>query len=646
MNKTILTFILSALLLFNLKTAAFELNDTTIIRLNELQVDGFHGRQFTGTTKVLQAFSSAEIARTPAQSMDAFLKSIPGVDVRQRSIGGTQADISIRGGSFDQVLVLLNGVNITDQQTGHHNLNIPVELSEISRIEVLQGSAARKYGSQAFSGAINIITDPKSKNKLDVALTGGSFDTYSQKLTVGAGKDKITHFTTFSHQASEGYRENTDYDIYNLFSQTNFESANTGTFDFQAGYQHKSFGANSFYTQLYPNQFEHTQTFFSSLNWQRQWQELYLSATAHYRKHYDRFELFRDFEGAASWYLDHNYHMTDVAGVSADMEYLSKLGKIAAGASLRYDHIFSTVLGELIVDETKRPANPFEKNQDKYFSRNAHRLINTAYLDFSRALNSIYFSAGTSISHSQDFGFKHHWGADISYLPLHHLTLYTSVNSASRLPTFTDLYYQNATHISNPGLKPETSLTAEAGVKYDLQSLKLSAGGFYRMGNNIIDWVRYPGQDKWESMNLTSLNTSGMNVSAEYVFRNLWLKNISLAYSYIHSDKEASGYDSKYALDYLRHQLILRLHHQLVKNLTVSWNAGYNDRAGSYTDFDSGELTAYKPYILAGCRVTWENRSFMVYADVNNLLNENYVDYGGLPQPGRYGMVGVRWKLK
>jgi len=642
MKKNVLIFLLLGVILGSISGS--ELNDSSVVQLDELRVYASPERQFPGTGKVLQAFSAAEIIKEPTQSLDAFMKGIPGVDIRHRGVGGTQSDISIRGGSFDQVLVLLNGINITDQQTGHYNLDIPVELTEVARIEVLQGSAARRYGSQAFSGAINIITDPQSKSKIDVALTGGFFDTYSQKLSVGAGNRRLSHFTSLSHQSSRGYRPNTDYGIYNLFSQTNLEAGRVGKFDFQLGYQHKSFGANSFYTQAYPNQYEHTQTMFSSLNWQKTFQQLYLSADVHYRKHYDRFELFRDFQGAKPSYLDHNYHLTDVAGGAVNLEYLSSLGKISGGASLRYDHIFSTVLGEPIADETSYPVNPFEKGQNKHFNKQADRLVNTAYLDYSKALGSFYFSAGTSLSHTDNYGLKFHWGTDISYLPVQNLSVYASLNTASRLPTFTDLYYQSLTQIANPALKPESSFTSEIGMKYDVKQFRLHAGSFYRKGNNIIDWVRYPGQEKWESMNLTVLNTFGLNVSAGYDFTNSFLKGISFAYAFIHTDKQASGYDSKYALDNLRHQAVFKLSHQVLKNVHVSWNVICNDRAGEYSDFSTGIITAYKPYLLAGCRVAWEKHGFLVYADINNLLNERYVDFGGLPQPGILGSVGIRWR--
>ena len=644
MNKSVL--ILFLLFILKSQTSGIELNDSTVIKLNELQVDARRERQFPGTGKVLQSLSVTQIKQTSAQSMDAFMKTIPGVDVRQRSVGGTQADVSIRGGSFDQVLVLLNGVNITDQQTGHYNLNVPVELTEIERIEVLQGSAARRYGSQAFSGAINIVTNPQRKSTVDVAMTAGSYGTYTQKLTFGAVKKKLSHFTSVSHQTSKGYIQNTDYNILNLFSHTHFAPDKAGNFDLQLGYQQKSYGANSFYTQAYPNQFEHNRTQLALLSWQKQIQKLDISAGVQYRRHYDRFELFRNFEDIPVWYLDHNYHLTDVAGVSVHFEYADRFGKINIGASSRYDHIYSTVLGNVIPDESKHPENIFEKGKNKKFNREADRLLNTAYLDYSKGMGTFYVSAGTSLSYTEDFGIKYHWGADLSYVPSHHWSIYTSFNTASRLPTFTDLYYQNATHISNPELKPESSFTSEAGVKSEINRFNVQAGFFYRIGSNIIDWIRYPGQEKWESVNLTELNTIGMNISARYTFSNSFLKNIFLAYSFIQTDKQANGYDSKYALDYLKHQLIFRLHHQLMKNVTMSWNAGYYDRAGGYVDFETGVLTGYKPYLLAGCRIAREKAGLMIYVDINNLLNESYVDYGGLVQPGIHGNVGISWKMK
>lgn len=625
--------------------SAVELTDSTEILLDELQVSAVHEIQFPGTGRYLQSFSSKDIKIAPSSGLDGFLKSVSGVDIRQRGVGGTQSDISIRGGSFDQVLVLLNGVDITDRQTGHHNLNIPIDLSDISDIEVLQGSAARKYGSQAFSGAINIVTNPSTKNKIDALFTAGSFNTFSQKISVGLNKSNISHFSSISHNSSKGYRHNTDFDTYNFFSHTNFNLENVGKLDFQLGYQNKSFGANGFYALAYPNQFEHTETFFTSISWKKTINRFLLSADVNYRKHYDRFELFRSFVDAAPWYADHNYHLTDVVGATFNADYFSKFGKISFGAISHYDHIFSTVLGENIEDVNKQPINRFERKSEKHFTKTSDRLVNTAYVDYSKSFGSIYVSAGGSMSYNQQFGAKYNWGADVSYLPVNNFIVHAALNSASRLPTFTDLYYQSETQTANPNLHPESSLTSELGLKYKLRNLQLNANGFYRKGSNIIDWIKYPDEVKWQSMNLVELNTLGYSISMGYTFNNSSVENLSLSYSFINSDKQAADYDSKYALDYLRHQLLFKFHHNVIKNTYITWNVALNDRAGEYTDFDTGVLKPYQPYLLAGARFAWEKYGFLVFTDVNNMLNSNYVDFGGLPLPGINVNVGVKWRL-
>jgi vitamin B12 transporter len=635
-----------SLLLFSVMSYASILNDSSVIHLSDVNVSAARQKQFSGIGKVVRIIDTEAINSLPVQGLDGLLKSISGVDVRQRGTGGTQADISLRGGSFDQVLILLNGVNITDPQTGHHNLNIPIDLNQISKIEVLQGSAARRYGGQAFSGAINIVTDTKSKSLVDAELSYGHFNTQTQKLTIGLGKKSLRNFTSVANNSSDGYKTNTDYEIINLFSQTNWESEKLGDFDLQLAWQSKSFGANGFYTLAYPNQFEHTQTQFSSLSWQKQLKNLHVNAQAYHRRHYDRFELFRDFEGAASWYVDHNYHLTDVTAGLINLQYYAPFGKFSGGVDVKYDHIFSTVLGVEIPEVNDRPVNKYEKEDDKFFTKAYDRLVSSGYVDFSRSINKIFFSAGGSVSQTADFGTQTNLGADISYFLTTDFVLFASGNTASRLPTFTDLYYKSATQDANPALQPEYSMTAELGFKYNQGALKIDGSGFYRRGKDIIDWVKFPDQEKWQSMNLTTLNTFGADISAAYSFNEGLIKNLMLTYAYIDTDKAPTEFDSKYALDYLRHQIVLQTSHAVVRNVDMVWNLTYNDRAGDYADFTSGIKTPYRPYLLISSRISLKLNQFLIYADVNNLLNTEFVDFGGLPQPGFHGILGVRWRLR
>lgn len=612
------------------------------VNMQELQVNARLNKEFSEAGKVVKVIYANEINLMPIKSLDDLLEKIAGVDIRQRGIGGTQADISLRGGSFDQVLIMLNGINITDPQTGHHNLNIPLDFTEISRIEVLQGSAARRYGNQAFSGAINIVTEPSEKNTIRAELTGGSYNTFTEKLSVALGKKSLRNFTSFSHYGSAGYTNNTDYDHTNLFNQTQFKNDKLGTFDFQAAYQEKAFGANGFYTLKFPDQFEYTQTAFASLSWNKNIQDLSLVARAYWRNNYDRFELFRDNENAPSWYTSHNYHQTDVIGGLLNASYFSMIGKFSGGVESRYDHIFSTVLGETMT--TGRP-NHHETKKPVYYNHEAARLVNTAFVDYTKNWENFNLSAGGSLSYSQDYGQQYHYGADLSYFLNQSLALYSSANTASRLPTFTDLYYKSATQDANPNLLPENSTTFELGIKLNNYPWKASAGIFYRKGHNIIDWVLLPSETKWKSMNLTGLNTLGTDLSVSYKFRKSFMKSIDLSYTFLTADKEATGYDSKYALDYMKHQILLNINHSVVKNVSMNWNMNYFDRAGGYTDFTSGVLTSYAPYLLISNRTSWKIRQLTIFVDLDNILNKEYVDFGGLPLPGIqfYGGLSFRF---
>ena len=611
------------MIFFPLAGMALEPNDSIIIELDEFQIEAVKEQYFPGLSRSISSFSSEEIQQFPTLSLDDLLKSIPAVDIRQRGVGNTQADISIRGGSFDQVMILLNGIDITDRQTGHHNLNIPVELADIDKIEVLHGSASRKYGSQAFSGAINIITNPKNAPKLKLSVNAGLFDTYSQHLSFGSEKGKFSHFTSLSHHNSRGYRDNTDYDIYNLFTHLQYAAPKAGKYDFQLAYQHKSFGANGFYSLDYPNQFEHIQSLSSALNWKQKIKNIAFAININYRKHYDRFELFRDFEAALPFYLDHNYHLTDALGINVDMEYQSKVGTLSGGTSIRYDHILSTVLGENVSDSMRFVLNPFERKSKKYFDKNAHRLIQIAYLDYKKAVDKVYLSTGISIAYNPEFGTQVNGGADISYLPFYGMKLYASYNTASRLPTFTDLYYQSPIQIADPNLQSEKSFTTEIGANYLYKMFDFQAIAFYRQGKDIIDWVKYPEEEAWKSMNHSSVNTFGNTLSINYKSNNKFIKNASMHYSFLHTDKESYGYDSKYALDYLRHHLNLSLQHRFTQYFVISWNAIYNNRTGTYIDFSTNKLVTYPSYILINTRVIWEKYNFRIHIDLNNLLNKN-----------------------
>lgn len=641
MNKKSNLCALILLFAFNSSFYGQITSDTISVQLSDVEIVGQRNKLYSELGRVLTVIDKEEINRMPVHSIDEILDQISGLDIRQRGTFGVQADISVHGGSFDQVLVLLNGINITDPQTGHFNLDIPLNFNEIDRIEILQGSAARLLGPNAFSGAINIITNQnKKQNQLKAELSAGSNEYSTQNISTDFNIKNVTNFISFSHKSSDGYIENTDFDITNIFLHSSLKTATTGKLDFQIAGQQKGFGANEFYSLTYPHQYENTQTYFTSLSWNLNKGKLNYLAQIYWRKHHDRFELFRNYENAPSWYQNHNYHLTDIKGAKANVNYIDNWGKITLGIELRNEHIYSTVLGEPM---EKTVVDPFEHNID--FTHEGKRFHSTFLMDYSKDFYRWYFSAGVAITYSSSFGQNTFGGFDIAYAFTDEMRIFFSANSAIRLPTFTDLYYQSATQISNPNLKPETSKNMELGIKSHQKNVQWNICTYYRAGNNIIDWIKHPDSTQWISTNLIHVNAFGADFYFAYRFQHFFLKNVSFSYSYLHQDKNAEQFDSKYALDYLKHKANLKLEHSFWKNLTGTWVISYFDRAGNYTDFQTQKAVNYKPYFLADFQVNWVKSQYEIYTNLNNLLNVRYEDYGGIVQPGFTFNVGFRWKF-
>lgn len=618
-------------------------NESLSVDLSEVQVNANRNKLYSEMGRILTVIDKVEIKKSAVQSIDQLLDFVAGIDIRQRGANTTQADISVRGGSFDQVLVLLNGVNITDPQTGHFNMDIPLNISDVSRIEILQGSAARVLGPNAFSGAINIVTENYSKNSFNAELTFGSFSTFGQSVSGNIGNDKIHTFASISHKNSEGYISNTDYDFLNAFSQTSLKTNTTGKFDLQLAAQLKDFGANGFYSIKYPDQREANKTFFSALDWSLNKGNFSYNAQASWKRHYDRYEFIHSNPNG------YKYHLTDVAGAKLSSSYKSKFGKTTLGINVRNEHIFSTSMG-LPMSSPDSMSVPFEDNV--FYKLSYNRTIYSGMIDHSVNIGRWYISAGCATSYSEDFKSTTYGGVDLGYSISDQVTLYTSVNSASRLPTFTDLFFSNAAQQGNPFLKAEQSKTIEFGTKVNQLNWNLTAGAFYRKGVDVIDWVKMDSTSKYVSMNLSSINALGGDLTFDYRFSNFVVKRAVFTYSYLTLDKEAVGFDSKYALDYLKHKITLSIEHSVFKKLSATWKLGYFDRYGNYdaqTSSVKGSpvlMTVYAPYTNLDCRVLWTDKIFDLFADVNNILDSKYADYGGLTQPGVNFNVGVRLKLK
>src|SRR5574344_862202 len=307
---------------------------------------------YSSLSRVVVVVSKKEIERAAISSINELLEYASNIDIRQRGTNGVQADVSIRGSSFDQVLILLNGVNVTDPQTGHHNLNLPIDFSVIERVEILKGPGSWKFGPGAFGGAINFITISSKNPFLKVDLEAGEHLLNSEKISSNFSIKNSNHLLSVNHSSSSGYVDNTDFENKNFFyngrvSNSKSEGA------LQIGYTDKRFGANSFYSAKYLNQYEETQTLLTSLSFKTNVDKLQLEPKVYFRRHNDRFLLFRDKPGLYS-----NYHTNDVFGTNLYGSYMhSSMFVTTFGVDLRSETIWSNNLGEVVAHVVKSPVN-------------------------------------------------------------------------------------------------------------------------------------------------------------------------------------------------------------------------------------------------------------------------------------------------
>lgn len=608
--------------------ASVSIND--VVEMDEVDIVGDAIAPVPSILTPVVLFDRTSETSSPLQTIESALSVSPSIDIRQRGGKGVQADIQIRGASFDQTMVMLNGINFTDVRTGHQTHSLPIDLDAVSSISLMEGVTT----TGAFAGAVNIVTTPAEPEYLSARLEAGAYGYMYANLSGAVKKGGFSLFGASSFRKSGGYIENTDFVNYNGFLRGTYHSKKGGVLDMQLGYQNRSFGANSFYSLSYPDQYEHTSTIISSLRWCAElYENLSISASVAYRKNYDRFELVRNDPSTVPF----NYHNTDNITAELWLSYLSIAGKTTLGGNYYYNHIFSTVLG----DPLTSPHHGKYGNRDVDYTKGKARNTGDIWLRHVKTFEKFKVggSAGVSLS---PYGTDVICGAEGSYRPVAGLSITASFNRSNRLPTFNDLYYTAKGYISNPDLKPEDAMTYRLAVTYERKGFNVTVSPYFRQGRNIIDWVKATAEADWQSMQITSLNTAGVETTAGYTSQKGILREASLSYSYIYTDKSENGYISKYALDYLKHKGVARLTVSPGGGFTISATASINKRNGNYAAADN-TIKEYGLYALLDLRLSWSRKDVMLYVDAKNVTNTLYYCYGGLQMPGTWVSGGIKY---
>lgn len=565
--------------------------------------------QLSNAAQSVAVISREEISAAPADSITDVLKHVVGVDVRHRSPHGVQADVGIRGSSFEQTLILVDGVNVSDPQTGHHNMDLPVNLNDVERIEILKGPGATIYGPNAMGGVINVITRDVDKNALGAEVKFGQYGFYDVEARGALVSGQASSRLSANRRYSSGHikEKDTDFDIKTLNYKGTLKNE-TNQFHLQMGYADKDFGAYKFYSDAYPDQREKTESFLLSTGADLDISDVQIAPKLHWRHHDDEYKI----KINNTWNV--NKHWTDVLGMQVNARIPSFLGDTAVGAEAALEALKSSNLG----DRDRRRQALFVE----------HKLYPSEKLTLGIGAAGVHYS---------DWGWKGWPGADFNMELSADVNWFGSLKKSFRVPTFTELYYSTPANQGNPELKPEKAWTYETGMRWQAERAGADLSLFYRDAEDVIDWSRPPGQTTWTVRNIARISTRGAELGVHYHPESLLNTNfvsaLNIAYTYLDLDRDTQAMESKYALDHLRHQL-----HGSIK---MDWS----DRLTHTVYGRYGKRIATDDYTVVDTRITYAFQRFRIFLEATNLFNETYTESGFAPMPGRWLIGGVTFNL-
>lgn len=529
-----------------------------------------------------------------------LLRLDPSLDVRSRAPGGAQADLSIRGGTFGQTLVLLDGLRLNDPQSGHHNLDIPVPPDAVGRIELLKGAGSAYYGSDALGGAVNIITREPEAAELRLRAAVGNFGTNRQSGVTGVVWGAATQQFSFSRDFSSGFAPDRDYRNLSLASVTRVR---TGLGNTRAVLAHtdRPFGADQFYGNF--NSWERTRTWFTGVR-----QELgeRMDASFGYRRHTDLFVLYRD---RPSVYTNRHAAESWQAAVRR-REPLAPNVSLAWGAEGYRDAIRSTGLGN---HERNRGAG--------YAALEARALRRFSLVAAGR---EEFFSGGRKFSPTASAGY---WLSS-------HFKFRASAGGAFRMPTYTDLYYHDPANQGSPDLRPEKAWSYDGGMDIYAADGKVRADltVFHRRERDGIDYVRLSPGDIWRATNFERLNFTGIETSLAVRLRRS--QSVEVRYTGLHGSRDfRSGVESKYVFNYPSH------------NASATWEGwlpgGWLGRVRTSV-LDRRARETYAIWDASLARARSRLRPFI---QLSNITGTSYQEVPGVRMPGRTITGGVELVL-
>lgn len=559
---------------------------------------------FKENSRTISIITAEVIEGSPATNLAELLQQEAGIDIRRQGIYGMQADLYIRGGSFDQTLLLIDGIKVEDPQTGHHTLNIALPLEVIKRIEIIKGPAARIFGQNAFTGAINIVTKTNGDLKNNVGFQLGSYNQQHATATLGKSLDNTNVMGHASINSSEGYRYNTDFQNQNYFLKSSFNTKTT-PIDVIATFSERKFGGNQFYAIDAKEQYEETQSSLVGISTIIKRGDLKISPQLYWKRNQDMYLYIRNNPS-----VYRNLHISNKVGIQINSSYSSSFGVTGFGIDVAKVKMNSNRLG------------------------NRERWMGNFFLEhrFSLLDNKLDVTPGVAVNYFSEFDFNAFPGIDLGYRINDSFRVYANAGYTYRVPTYNDLYYVGRQDIGNENLVPERAISEEIGLKYFGNKLNASVAFFNRDSDNLIDYTKENEDDKWQSNNLKRLNSNGIEAQLSSPFKlGQYTQSLSLGYTYLNEDLgTVKSNFSKYVINSLNQHLTANIKTQFSKNFSQSVVYKFADRA-------NGEN-----YSVVDVQLKLMINTLELTLTGNNIFNASYIETGIVPMPKGNVLVGLR----
>ena len=636
---------------------------------------GFVEVDAQNSPRMLNVIGALEVGKTGANSVEDVLEFVPGVDVRSRGPMGIQTDLSIRGGSFEQTALWVDGIRWSAPQTGHHLMDLPIDPEDINRVVVSRGGASGLWGAGAMAGAVSLQTGPAMNDGALLVVESGSNAWMRVKARADFGSDLSTKSgTLFRHRISasrvsttgtNGRDTNTDAMIFRT-RYSGWLAGDWGTLKTSLGFADKAFGAQNFYTPVYPLQYEETSTLQGQASYTKVIDDVTLELSAHHRTHGDEFQLFREGPGyyeadstgtlyyqdtlaRPSWGVPNN-HLSRTTGGRLLWRWDNDNGETFVSVDLRHEYVKSNLLGNDTV--------PGWDSTSVYKVFDDRRIVDIA---FGRRLEWNRFAVAATAAWN-NYAFR-----GTRFVPSVEATIdltgtgesfwFASANRSVRHPSFTDLYYTLRGAQGSANLKSEWSDNLESGVRINLTPereyrVQVEQALFRRNGNDLIDWAKPNGSDTTFAVNLREVQfqglETGLTISPSQRPSTKWFVNYArFGYSTMEASESSSGFQSNYVLDFIGDKIDASVGIEGPGELRLDARWSWQDRVGGYENRATGEEFEYDPFSLLSFTVskTFSDLQLRSYLRMDNALDVSYVDIGTVQQPGRFVRIGFAYNV-